>query len=185
MQRLGEILIKDTGRRKMAEPDMAVQANPANLVVWKPNLILRIFGGLVKKTVDSVVAMPDLEKPHFKGNFKSNPLVLFVDSWAYMYRLFEYSTEPLGKGYVAWVRLALSIVLYLLAPVGALMGCVYLILYMVVGVVGAATETVCKVLLLFLSVLALILLSYLVYAVICMLVGIPIKVPVPKFKVER
>ena len=169
----------------MAEPDMVVLANPTNLVVRKPNWIVRIFGGLVKKTVDSVVTMPDLEKPHFNGNVTTNPLVLFVDAWAYMYRLFEYSTEPLRKGYVAWLRLALSIALYLLTPIAAIMGCVYLALIMVIGVVGAATEVVCEALLFCLSVLALILLAYLIYIVICALLGITIKAPVPKFKMER
>ena len=169
----------------MNEPEIPSPKMPSPIVVQKPNWVLKIFGGLVRRTIDSVEALPDLKKPHFSGGGSTNPLVLVVDAWAYVYRLFEYSTEPLKKGYVAWLKLALSIALYLLVPIAAIMGCVYIVLIMIAGVIGAANDMVCKALLLCLSVLALILLSYLVYVVICALLGIPIKVPVPKFKVKH
>jgi hypothetical protein len=143
-------------------------------------LIVSIFRRPIEKIINSVNHLPNLEKPRFDYE-GANPILAVFEAWGYLYRKFEYATEPLGKGYISWVHLLLSIFFHLFLPIIIVMGVICVIIYSLIFILGIATDFLLKVCLCLCGIIGVILLCYLTYFVVMSLLGKPIRAPIPKF----
>lgn len=131
--------------------------------------------------------MPTLEEPKFEEEYlpeNSNIIKSIAYTWYYNYKKFEYSIDPFRRGFHAWIRLALSIAFFIALPIAVIIGTLYGVIYWLLQTVGRLLQTaettlgVVKVTLwILLGVLGAILLGYLIYWVIALIFGLPIKLP--------
>lgn len=148
--------------------------------------ILKIPAALVACTVNSVRRLPDLKDPVFDPYYlpeRSGAIAAVLYIWSYNFRKFEYAIDPLRKGFSAWLRLLFSFVLFIVAPVAAMVGlcyCTVLVLSHLGGVLGQTMVLTGKIAMLLLCVIGVALLGYLTYCVIMVLMGKPIRLPIPK-----
>ncbi len=149
--------------------------------------ITRYTAGVVKYTAGVVLSMPTLEEPKFEEEYlpeNSNIVKSIAYAWYYNYKKFEYSIDPLRRGFHAWIRLALSIAFFIVLPVAVIIGTLYGVIYGLLQTAGRLLQTaettlvVIKVtLFILLGVLGAILLGYLIYWIVALIFGLPIKLP--------
>jgi phosphotransferase system glucose/maltose/N-acetylglucosamine-specific IIC component len=150
---------------------------------WK---VLKIPVALVSCTINSVRRLPDLKEPVFDPYYlpeRSGAIAAVLYNWSYHYRKLEYAVDPFGKGFRAWLRLFFALGFFICVPVAAILGLCWgavIVLSRLGGVAGEALALTGRVALLLLGVIGVALLGYLTYLVVMILMGKPIKLPIPK-----
>ena len=142
--------------------------------------ITRYTARVVKYTAGVVLSMPTLEEPKFEEEYlpeNSNIIKSIVYTWYYNYKKFEYSIDPLRRGFHAWIRLALSIAFFIALPVVVIIGTLYGVIYWLLQTAGITLDVIKATLLILLGILGAILLGYLIYWVVALIFGLPIKLP--------
>ena len=134
-------------------------------------------------TLRGIQNMPDLEKPIAdSGSLPENTnwFASAASMWMWAWRCAEYKWEPLGKGWGAWIRILLSGVLWVGVPVALLYGLLcggYLLVLKLSDATAKAVLLTGWMMLLCVCLVVLAVLLYVVYAVIMILRGKPIRVP--------
>ena len=150
---------------------------------WK---VLKIPVALVSCTINSVRRLPDLKEPVFDPYYlpeRSGAIAAVLYNWSYHYRKLEYAVDPFGKGFRAWLRLFFALGFFICVPVAAILGLCWgavIVLSRLGGVAGEALALTGRVALLLLGVIGVALLGYLTYLVVMILMGKPIKLPIPR-----
>lgn len=137
----------------------------------------------IERTVQGVREMPDLERPVAESASlpeNANWFASTVSMWMWAWRCFEYKCEPLRKGWCAWIRILLSGVLWGGVPVALLYGLLcggYLLVLKLSDATVKAIQLTGWMMLLCVCFVVFAVLIYVVYAVIMILRGKPIRMP--------
>lgn len=150
-------------------------------------MLERFVGTMVVRSAGSVMTMPMLERPVFDQEClpeKAGALKAILYTWMYCYRKFEYAVDPLRRGFLAWVRLFLSIQVFIVLPVAVSMGlilgfayCVIILTKTTCEVAEATLDLVMALLLLALGLLGLVVVVYLIYLVLAMVFQWKVRLP--------
>lgn len=137
--------------------------------------------------VNSVARLPNIEEPVYDESYqpgKCNVVQLSLYNWSHVYQKVEYFFTD--KGFIAWGKLfgGFAIFAVPLVVAIAILWVLVVLVGQLCGLAQATTSLVGAVVLLGLSVVGLILISYLLYAIITTLRGKPVIVPKPTFDVR-
>ena len=128
--------------------------------------------------IRKVQSMPDLERPVADPQDLPENAASWVSSsaamWIWAWKTIEYKVDPMEKGFAAWVRLILSILLWIGLPTAFVVALLYTCTFVVVKLSGLAGELVRLMSWLMVGGIAfivLVLLGYLVYAVVMTVKG--------------
>ena len=133
------------------------------------------------------LTMPMLERPVFDQEClpeKAGALKAILYTWMYCYRKFEYAVDPLRRGFLAWVRLFLSIQVFIVLPVAVSIGlilgfayCVIILTKKTCEVAEATLDLTISMLLLALGLLGIVVVVYLIYLVLAMVFQWKVRLP--------
>lgn len=155
--------------------------------VCKRNVATQVVGSVVNYVAGSVISMPKLEEPIFDEQFlpeNVGPLRSILYTWSYNYRKFEYSVDPLRRGFAAWCRLALSISFFIVLPVSVVLGALFglsVCIMKLCGVADALLGLIKSLVFVLLGVFGIVILLYLLYIVLAIICGWPIILPTFNF----
>ena len=137
----------------------------------------------IERTVQGVRDMPDLERPVAESASlpeNANWFASTASMWMWFWRCLEYKCEPLRKGWCAWIRIFLGGILCAGVPMIMLLGLLwggYCLVLELSDTTVKAIQLTGWMMLLCVCLVVLAVLLYVVYAVIMILRGKPIRVP--------
>lgn len=158
---------------RVAVPSPTQSAEPSR---GKWRAFLGSIAAVVQTITESIRRMPELKEPVFDSAYlpeNTNAVACVAYTWMYNFRRFEYAVDPMRRGFAAWVRLLLVILLFMLLfiaiPLVVLCGVCWAVIYLcarLCGVAGAALGLVWNLSLLALGVVGIAVVLYLAYAAV-------------------
>lgn len=154
---------------RVAVPSPTQSAEPSR---GKWRAFLGSIAAVVQTITESIRRMPELKEPVFDSAYlpeNTNAVACVAYTWMYNFRRFEYAVDPMRRGFAAWVRLLLFILLFIAIPLVVLCGVCWAVIYLcarLCGVAGAALSLVWNLSLLVLGVAGIVVVLYLAYVAV-------------------